>query len=444
MASHVAASAFGHCLAMVRDERAAAELAAVALRRGGRGLGNVLGHARHQALAAVASAPPPPLELAPDAGPSDVAWALAASRPPLELAMIDLSGRYGLRRAGLGVALGLPPAAAAARVAAVGQEWDAALDPALLAWLGPGECEELAAVLDGRPRAGASDLLALAGEIADHTAGCDLCGDRQRAMASVRRLVASTPLPVPPESMVTAARSRVQPTVPAPPLVGGRPHFPTRVLSAVVLAMVVAGVAGAVAQSRRGDDPEPASVQATLTDLPTSAGTLELLPTTLELSAAEVSLLNTSDDDVAWEADADAAWLDVTPPRGVLAPGREQVLRLSGTPPEGEVRTAVRVAGDDGSAAATTLSGTVEHPPDLGASAEGCLVTAVVEDETAVVLTLHARDAAGAETRTPMAVSDTTAQGTLLPGTALTWWVSAVDGRGNQARTADVALPTGC
>ena len=206
--------------------------------------------------------------------------------------------------------------------------------------------------------------------------------------------------------------------------------------------IALAGLAVATVRAGDGDD-RPESLAA-LGQLPSSPGALELLPTELELEAGRVSLLNTSGEAVAWEAGGDAAWLQVEPASGRLGPRREQVLRFSGTPPEGEIRTTLRVEGDDGSAAATTLTGTVEHPPDLGASAQGCRVSAVVEDEAEVALTLHTRDTAGAETRVAMTLTEMEAVADLPPGRPLTWWVSAIDGRGNQARTPDVALPAGC
>ena len=445
MASHVAASAFGHCLALVRDEGAATELAVVAVRRGGRALGTVLGHARHQALAAVAANPPAPVVLGPDAGPCDVAWALAATRPALEQALVDLSGRYGLGRAGLGLAMRMTPSAAAARVAAIGRAWDAALDPALLAWLGPGECDELAGALAGRPTDEAEGMLAVAGDVAAHTCGCPVCADRQRAMASVRLLLAGTPMPAPPLAVVVAASgSRLQPPVPPPALERGRRPTRVRALAALVMAVAVAGTAGLVTQARRTDDRRRDSLQA-LTKLPVDVGSLHLLPTTLAPAARQLSLANRSDVTVAWEAAADAPWLAVSPVSGRLMPGTEQVLRLRGSPPEGDVRASVRVTGDDGSAVIATVTGTVEHPPDLGAAADGCRVTADVEDEGEVALVLHWRVGTGPERTTAMRVVDAKASGTLPPAAApLTWWVSAVDGRGNQARTPDVAVPTGC
>ncbi|HEX2699222.1 MAG TPA: hypothetical protein VHM89_03335 [Acidimicrobiales bacterium] len=444
MASHLAASAFGHCLALVRDDDEATRLAVVAVRKGGRSLGAVLGHARHQALAAVAAGPPPPPVLGPDAGPCEVAWALAASRSALELALVDL-GRYRLGRAGLGLALRMTPSAAAERVAAVARRWDAELDPALLAWLGPGDCDVLAGVLAGHPTGTAADLLASAGEVTAHTAQCVACADRQRAMASVRLVLAGTALPEPPlEVTVAASGSRLQPPVPPPPLSLGPRGRMTTALGLAAVAMAVVGFAALVTSSGDSGDSRRDALLA-LTKLPVSSGSLGLVPTEVDPSARQLEIVNTSRAVVRWEAAADAPWLEVVPAAGRLQPGAKEVMALRGFPPEGEVRASVRVTGDDGSAAMAAVTGTVEHPPDLGAAADGCTVTADVEDESDVVLTLHWR-VGGADTATPMSPPvDAKSTGSLPAAVApLTWWVSAVDGRGNQARTPDALVTTAC
>ncbi|MGH9178955.1 MAG: hypothetical protein ACRD0N_10430, partial [Acidimicrobiales bacterium] len=208
-----------------------------------------------------------------------------------------------------------------------------------------------------------------------------------------------------------------------------------------VLAAVVAAAGGGAAVLTGGDE-VPDTVQA-LARVPGVAGALQLDPASLQLPIREVSLANRSGTEVGWEAGTDVAWLHVTPPEGRLAPGTSQVLRLDGEAPEGEVRASVRVSGDDGSAAAVRVGGTVERPPDLGASADGCTVTAVVEDESDVVLTLHWRWAGG-EQASSMVVADTRHIAELPEGTPLAWWVSARDGRGNQARTTDVTIAGGC
>ena len=440
MASHVSASAFGHCLALVRDEEAAAALAAQAARRGGRSLGAVLGHARHQSLQYLAQHEPAPAVLGPEAGLADVAWALAWARPPGEQAIVDAASRYGLSRAGLGMALRLAPGAAAAQVDATNRAWDAELDPALLAWMGPGDCEELAQLLDGRPARTPDDLLALGADVAGHLPSCPPCADRRRAMASVRLLLAGTPLPAPPPSVVAAARrGQLQPPSPPPPM-APRPRRAGPKVAAALAGVAALGAVGAIVLS--GDGGGEDSVQA-LARVADATGALQLDPAQLQLPVREVSLANRSGTDVGWEAGTDVPWLDVTPAQGRLAPGRSQVLRLDGEAPEGEVRASVRVSGDDGSAAAVSVGGTVERPPDLGASADGCTVTAVVEDESDVVLLLHWRGPGGEQTSS-MVAADNGHIAELPEGTPLTWWVSARDGRDNQARTTDVVVAEGC
>lgn len=444
MSSHVAASAFGHCLMLVRGEAVATDLAVVAVRRGGRALGAVLGHARAQALAFVAEHPPPPVDIPPHAGAPDVALALAATRPALELAVVDLSGRYGLSRSGLGIALRMTPSSAAAKVAEVAQAWEAELDPALLAWLGPGECEELTRLLTAAPSGDAAQLLTLGAEVSSHIGSCSACSDRRRAMPSVRQLVTGTPLHPPPVTVIAAASgSRLQPPVPPPPLEPRRHRVPVRAVAAAAAVVAGAGVVAAVAEARRDD--RRTSALAALTRLPIDASALQLVPSTIDVATRQVSLTNTSGVTVGWELATDAPWLEAVPASGRLGPGETTVLRLDGSPPEGEVRAWVRVTGEDGSASAAALAGTVEHPPDLGADAEACVVRATVEDEGEVVVVLHWRDGAGVERTTGMAESDPGLQAALPPGVApITWWVSAVDGRGNQARTPDRVLPGGC
>ena len=174
--------AYGHCLAVLRTPVAAEEATAVGLRQGGRSLIGVLAHSRYQALHAAAQGTDRPSDASEaDAAPADVsdlAWALAATRPALEVAVVDLDTRHGLRRVGLGRSLGLAPAAAADRATAIAAAWEAELDPALMAWMGPGDCEELGTILeDLGPESSVADLLAVAGVVAEHS----------RALRGVRR-----------------------------------------------------------------------------------------------------------------------------------------------------------------------------------------------------------------------------------------------------------------
>jgi hypothetical protein len=113
------------------------------------------------------------------------------------------------------------------------------------------------------------------------------------------------------------------------------------------------------------------------------------------------------------------------------------------------VRGSVQITGRDGSATVVRLAATIERPPDVAATAEGCDVQAVVEDEGEVrAVQLHWYDppatpgARGDERIEPMAAG-AAAYLAKLPGGAvpITWWVTATDARGNGARTADAVLP---
>src|SRR5947209_11273006 len=277
--------AFSLALAVLGDPVAAEEVALIAVRRGGRSRVATLAFTRHLSLARARQTPSDAA-----AQPSNVvelAVALAATRPPLERALVDLAGRHHLDRAGLGRTLGLTAAAAAERAAAVTEQWTRELDPALMAWLGPGDCPELAAVLaanglaaepldpltvtDGGAAGGLPEdpdapagslvtttatatavpapapaptvdaLLAVAPAVAAHVSSCELCTDRTRAMVSVPALVGGRPLDPSPEAVRAASRrNRFRPPAPLPPAIDatGRRSW-TRAAPAAAAAVVV-------------------------------------------------------------------------------------------------------------------------------------------------------------------------------------------------------------
>ena len=140
---------------MLGDVASAGAAATRALAAGRRSRPSVLAHARHQALAAATT--PPSYESSAAEGDTvalgigtdvvGLARALASTRPPVERVVVDMDSRHDLDRAGLGRALGLAPARAAARAAEVAERWDKELSPPLLAALGPGQCDGLVAVL---------------------------------------------------------------------------------------------------------------------------------------------------------------------------------------------------------------------------------------------------------------------------------------------------------
>jgi len=435
---------------VLRTPDAAAAPAAVALRKGGRSLPGVLAHARYEALleASRREAADPGTEVPAELG--DLAWALAATRPPTEVAIVDLDTRHGLRRVGLGRSLGLAPAVAAERATAIAAAWEAELDPALMAWMGPGDCEGLVGVLEGiDPSSTVADLLGVAGAVADHAEHCDVCADRRRSMVSVRSLLAQTPLADAPQSLRAVERRRIARPIPPPPSVDPGPRRWLRwAVAAVVISVAVGGAtAGAVTFSRRGSSPREKRIQA-LTKIPPAGSSLILSPGTVAPGAGKLAVANRSSKQLDWTMQSDMPWLAFTPSSGHLEPKATTIVTVTElrNAPEGSVRAEIRVSASDGSTAAAEMAGDVERPPDVSASADRCTVTAAAEDEADIsAVSLHWRAGdKGVETTRAMAESD---QGYVapLPGgpDPLTWWVTATDGRGNTARTPDAILAPG-
>ena len=478
MPTELAAHAYGHTLAVLGQSEPAAEAAVAALRLGGRSRVAVLAHARHLALAAASSAddgeasdadnsrdPLPATDL------TAVARALASTRPPVERAIADLDGRHGLDRAGLGRALGLSPADAAARAAAVAQAWERELDPSLLAWLGPGDCRDLAVLLSERglapapaPEDGGDDSVPkdapepveppslgaavdVAPAIGAHVEGCEVCRDRRRAMVSVRSLLAQDPLGPAPEAVrIAAARGRKRrPGPPPPPLEPrGARRVPRWAWAAAAVAVVAGGAASAAALSSGGGSTSDDRV-AKLTQVRESGSALVLAPETLDPSTDELRIVNTSGRQITWRLSTDADWLDALPAQGRLAAGASTrvSVRLRDKAPEGQLRASITVSGDDGSTAGATYAGTFERPPEVSAARQDCLATAIVEDDGHVTQVTLRWEGGVSGQRAMVQRGDSWAGALPSADTAVTWFVEATDDRGNTARSPSAELPAG-
>jgi hypothetical protein len=417
--------AYAHCLAILRQPSAAEKAAAAAVRVAGASTVAALAAARHEALIEVGRTPPPPLIDPVDL--AGLAWMLTGTRPPEERALADLDLRHGLDRAGLGEALGVSPARAAAQATEVEGAWARELDPALLAWLGPGECAELAAVLARNgvtsPRPPVDQLLAVRGEVSAHVATCEECADRERAMVSVRSLYAQTSLEAAPLPVRQAERrTRRRPALPR----AARPSRARRAVASAAVAAVALTAALVLLNTR--DDSEPAPAAAA------EASTLVLGPTELATGISPLSIANGSDRDVTWRATTNVPWIEIVPAAGRLEPGGSSTItvRTLESSPEGDVRGEVTVTASDGSATGAVVSGFVNRPPQVAASADGCRVTATIQDEDAVTsVVLHWPGG-----QTPMEPADELYEAVLPAGTR-SYYVSATDERGELARTFD-------
>lgn len=460
---------FAHCLAVIGDRGVAEDAARVAFLRAGPWRSTLLAHARHEALrrAETGAGGPDYGRLAPDADVTMVAHALAFSRPPFERAMIDLRSRTGADRAALGRALGLPPAVATDRAAFVAEGWDHDLDAALLAYLGPGECEELATVLgcelppddDGPaekppyvPRPTVDGLLALAPAVAAHTAECAVCLDRRRAMASVRTLFTLSPLTDTPSSVrAEARRSRMRRPVGPPPGIepqGRAAQRWIRLVAAAAAALLVAGTGTAIVVRRdagtAGKDPV-----GDLTKVARGPLSLAVATTPLGPSATAIRIRNDAAHPVRWRAAPTAGWVALSPSEGTLSPGATAVAtaRPVHDSPEGNISSLLTITTDDGTAVATELHWSVERAPDVQAVRDGCRITATVADDGDVSsVVLHLQN--DSEREMVMTRREDQWEVTLsdVSGETVRWWVEAVDSRGNAGRTVDHAhdIPPTC
>jgi hypothetical protein len=427
--------AYGHALAVLGDPRLAEDAARKGLSRGGRSRVAVLGHTRAAALAHPAG-PQPSLD---PATVTEAALLLAGRRPPWERAVVDLEGRHGLTRGGYARAVGLSPAEAASRSTEVAGAWAAELDPALLAWLGAGDCEELAALL--APSAGTAAALDDGPVVAAHAETCSLCGDRLRAMVSVRSLLAQLPLPAAPSGLRSAARAaRLRPAVPPPVFGSERTGLALRLAASAAAVALIVAAAVAIDQVIGDDGPGRSDRVDALTARPSGRGSLRLSAATFDATTRSVTLTNTSGRRLTWESAATVPWLRTSPRSGSLAPGAAvEVSLLLGEAPEGDIEGAATFAAEDGSTASLAGSGTIERAPDVAAHRDRCEVSATAEDEGRVAaVVLHWRVGGPG---TPEASDEMRAAGSgyksAVPADASSWFVTAADARGNVSHTPE-------
>ena len=104
----------------------------------------------------------------------------------------------------------------------------------------------------------------------------------------------------------------------------------------------------------------------------------------------------------------------------------------------------VTVTGDDGSTALVRVRGAVEHPPTVAADADGCTVTAQVEDESEIASVELRWRSDGVDGNRPMVAANGGYRGEIAAvGAPARWWVTAVDGRGNRTRSPEEPV-SGC
>ena len=180
---------------------------------------------------------------------------------------------------------------------------------------------------------------------------------------------------------------------------------------------------------------------ADLTKVARTAGVTLDAPT-MSGDLSTIELRNTTDRSTTYRLTASVDWVRVEPARGTLGSHATQVLRVIAldTAPEGDNRVAVTVATGSGATTTRELTFTVEHAPDLAASAVGCSVNVnVVEEGDLTSLVLHWLDAT--EHQIDITNGPEGYEAMLDPqGHPVTYWVTATDARGNQSRTTDQVI----
>jgi hypothetical protein len=178
----------------------------------------------------------------------------------------------------------------------------------------------------------------------------------------------------------------------------------------------------------------------------TKVATSNALQVSQSSSGSNAALANTSGHEVTWMAALPVDWLLVTPHSGRLAPGQTAHITTTVLPtaPEGTQAVTLTITGDDGSAAALRVEATVNHPPQVGATVDGCTVTATADDDDGIAsVRLHWTDPSGEQAIDLL--KGPTGYSAALPQrpTPITWWVVAADTKGNQARTSN-QIATAC
>lgn len=443
MAGDPAELAYGHALAMLGDPDAAADVAALALRRAGRARGQVLAHARQESVARAIRDEPVDIDSLQTVvlDLPALAATLASTRPPEERAALDVRARTGGDLAALGEALGMRPSDANDKCAELAELWERTLDPALLAFSGAGECTALGAILEEAAPDTVAKLLTVAPAVHTHATDCVICTDRIRAMASVRSFFSDAAIEAPGALRAESHRNRTKrPSAAAAPLFPSVSHSAHRYRRPVLVAAVVIALVAVPMAIDAWSAKDNRDLTTSLTKVIPAAGLrIDGDPST------GLILRNDSSKSVHYTISTSAPWLTVAPSQGRLAAHVSLPMQavLSDDAPEGAAPAMIIVHTSTGATTSQSFMWHNERPPELATTLDGCSVgVTVVDDGDLANLELHWRDTT--EHVLDIAKSDDNYNAELRPDNGpVTYWVTATDTRGNTARTADGLIQPG-
>ncbi len=379
---------------------------------------------------------------------------------PRARGILDLTLRQGLHGEQLGVALGVSPGQVSAATKSALAEAEHVVGAVLLSRVAQDDCPGLAAVLEVLPAE--SDGALVAGEVVNHQESCPACDDRRRALVPVASLLAGIPpTPAPPE-LWDAPGPKLRPVAAAKApvrLPNQRKARAIRVLAIAALTLLAASSVTALLRRDKGS-PAPATATPALT---LSVAELDFRK---DLGETAFEVANPNSMSLRYEFRTDAPWLTLVAPDTTLPPGGRAtiVAKLDRSrAPEGQIKTEIRAAQPDGVAPlavraevdrAPVVSKTEITPKALTASpcpgsTPAQVRVALVEESGIDVARIHWREAGGAERFSPLtpteAATFTGSLGPVAVAGELTWWVLAVDVRGNTTVSAPAPLAvTGC
>jgi len=314
-----------------------------------------------------------PAELAEAEALRRLVWDAAAGLNDRDRAVLDLHLRQGLDGAELAEALDVKPSHAYTMMNRLRGQLERSIGALTIARLGRDECEELDRVLadwDGR----FSPLVRK--RVSRHVDDCEVCERRRAVLANpfAAAFAAIAPLAAP-----AGLRERVLDSV---QLVAHRPRrWWRRHLVAIVIAGVVLGTLVATAWLWPGEG-EPGSAPTTgapTTTTPTGPTTepsasprpavLQVDRTSVDLSAARaavVTLTNTGEQDLTFDATPSRAWVTLSAGSGTLAPGTSAQLTVSrGSLPEGRSAASIAISSNGGDAQ-VSVTAALADPPVVG------------------------------------------------------------------------------
>ena len=452
---------------------------------------SALGRARRRAKAVPTedvgsmSATEAPFADEPDIGElRQIVWDAAAGLAPRDRAVLELHLRHDLVGQDLAEALGVSAHHASVLLGRVRGLVERSLGALLVGRTGRRDCPDLDALLagwDGR----LSPLLRK--RVARHIDGCEVCGERRRAMISPLALLAAMPIVPAPSSL----RSRVLAEVERTPRGSDRPgrgRVPAAGAADVAVVVTVAlllanrgvdpvAVSGgpdtstttgsattAVSTSTTGAPSVTAELTPGSTDPPIAfAATIVVMsgPVDFDLDTTEavVRFRNGGNEPLAWTVTADLPGVTVIPSSGLLSPGSTRALTLTmdrGALAEGAHDGALRIASEGLTPGGVSLSARVERAPTIdgvainrtsisfssGSRCRRAQVSAAVNDESGVtpLLRWQRNGSPTVEGSTMAPTPDGKVRGFVGPVLSpsdgpITWWIEAADTRGNTART---------